>query len=422
MTSFEVFGLHEKLLAALAEQGYTTPTPIQAQAIPPILRGDDVIGIAQTGTGKTAAFVLPILHRIATQPKTLPRGTPRALVLVPTRELAMQVAQSVATYGKGLAVHSLAIYGGVSQGPQVHTLSKSISILIATPGRLLDLWRQKHVHLDAVEMIVLDEADRMLEMGFTQDLQQIVRELPRPHQTLLFSATLSEEVASLTHKYMQNPFRVAVTAQATTVGKITQIVHFVDSDKKLALLKRILVGKDVTRAIVFVRMKHVADKIVAKLAAEGVEASALHSDKTQAMRTQTLEDFRSGKVPVLLATDIAARGLDVDDISHVINYDLPKDAQTYVHRIGRTARAGAYGNAITFCNAEDRPMLLSIERLINVKLTIKEHKYHSHYAQVGGMMSTPKKTEAPARTGRGGGRSKITSNHNARQSKKWVQK
>lgn len=431
MDSFEDFHFITPIARAIQEANYSIPTPIQVQAIPHILAHHDVIGIAQTGTGKTAAFVFPILQHLIQHKKVTPRGTPRVLILAPTRELAAQIDESFRVYGKHAPIVSLALFGGVSQGPQVHALSKNIDVIIATPGRLLDLMRQRFVHIDAVEVFVLDEADRMLDMGFSDDIKLLAKELPHERQTLLFSATLSENIAALAHSYLRKPVSVTVTTEATTVAKTEQTVFFVDKEDKVALLRRILKGEHVKRAIVFVPMKHVADKIVAKLAAEGIAADALHSDKTQAMRTQTMNNFRAGKTRVLVATDIAARGIDVDDITHIINFDIPKDATTYVHRIGRTARAGAEGTAISFCSGEDKYNLLAIERLINKKLTVKEHKFHSVFAQNGGVMSTAKVVPVQARTGRGGGRfkgrskikpSKIKSNHVARHSKSWIQK
>lgn len=420
MESFAAFHFVPPILQAVQEAGYTTPTPIQTQAIPLILKGHDVSGIAQTGTGKTAAFVLPILNHIALHPKVLPKGTPRVLMLAPTRELAAQIDTCIRTYGKHLRVTSLAIFGGVAQGPQTHALSKSIDIIIATPGRLRDLMGQGFVHLGSIETLVLDEADRMLAMGFADDIKFLAQKTPHNRQTLLFSATFSGQIAVLANSYLRNPVKIAVTAEATTVGKTVQTVLFVDKEDKAKLLLRILAAEDVKRAIVFMRMKHTADKAAAKLIAAGIAADALHSDKTQTMRTEIVEKFRAGKLRVLVATDIAARGLDVDDVTHVINYDLPKDAETYVHRIGRTARAGAAGTAISFCSGEERNDLTAIERLIGKKLTVKEHKYSSTEAQNGGVIkSTAKNTLAPPRTGKGGGRAKL---HKARQTKGWKQK
>ena len=422
MESFADFHLIGPLAKALEESGYTKPTPIQEEAIPLILKRQDVVGIAQTGTGKTAAFVIPILQYLELHKKPSAKGTPRVIILVPTRELATQVGESVKTYGKHLGLTHTTIFGGVPQGPQEHALAKGIDVIIATPGRLLDLMRQRFVHANAVEVLVLDEADRMLEMGFAEDIKLIAKEVPEKRQTLLFSATMSPRIIALTHNYLTNPTRIAITPEATTVGKVKQSVLFVDKEDKIKLLLRLLENPDVHRALVFVRMKHTADKLVGKLVAEGMVSDALHSDRTQAMRTQILENFRAGKTRVLVATDIAARGLDVDGITHVFNFDLPKDPETYVHRIGRTARAGANGHAISFCSGDDRANLAAIEKLIAKTLTVKEHKFHSRYAQDGGVMkSTEKKTAVNARTGKGGGRSKLTSVHKARQAKGWRQ-
>ncbi len=422
MDSFSGFPFATPIADAIKEAGYTTPTPIQAQAIPEIVKGRDVIGIAQTGTGKTAAYVLPILQHLINHPKVPVRGSPRVLILVPTRELAQQVTESFHTYGKHLHFTYLALFGGVPQGPQTHALSKAVEVIVATPGRLMDLMRQRFVQVQSVELLVLDEADRMLDMGFADDIRLLASDLPDKRQTLLFSATMSTRIAALAHNFLTSPVKVTVSAENSTIGKIAQSVMFVDKEDKALLLKRVLDTDNVKRAIVFVPMKHVADRLVMKLAAEKVPAEALHSDKTQAMRTQIMNDFRAGKTRVLIATDIAARGIDVDDITHVINYDLPKDPETYVHRIGRTARAGAAGTAISFCSGEERSLLLAIEKLITKKLTVREHKYHSTFAQNGGVMSHAKPLNAAGQkaTGRGGG--KTNSNHLARKNKNWKQK
>jgi ATP-dependent RNA helicase RhlE len=415
MDSFSSFHFSAPIEQALQEKGYTKPTPIQVQAIPPILSGRDVIGIAQTGTGKTAAFALPILQLLSAGKKALPKGTPRVLVLAPTRELAHQIMDSFATYGKHLPFTSVVLYGGVSQGPQEHALSKGVDIVVATPGRLLDLMRQKFVQLEHVEVLVLDEADRMLEMGFQEDIKHLIRTIPHTRQTLLFSATLSPDIEGLAKSYLRNPVDVKITAQATTVEKTKQSVLFVDKEDKNKLLELLLQTSNFKRVIVFTLMKHVADKVVVKLNLAGIKADALHSDKTQAERARILQDFRSGALRVLVATDIAARGIDVDEVTHVINFDLPKQAETYVHRIGRTARAGAEGTALTFCTAQDRTQLKAIEALIGKKLTVREHKYHSVFAQNGGHVPQVKKP-VPKPSGRKG------RPHLARSKKDWKQK
>jgi len=424
MESFTELRLIGPIAQALDDVGYTKPTAIQAQAIPLILERKDVVGIAQTGTGKTAAFVIPLLQYLELRKKPAVKGHPRVLVLVPTRELATQVGESIKTYGAHTSITYTTIFGGVPQGPQEHALAKGIDIIVATPGRLLDLIRQRFVHTNAVETLVLDEADRMIDMGFVDDIKLIIKGVPEERQTLLFSATMSPRIVALTHNYLRNPTRVAVTPEATTVGKIKQVVYYIDKEDKTKLLLRLLANPDVKRAIVFVRMKHTADKVMAKLVQEKILADALHSDRTQAMRTRILNEFRAGAFRVLVATDIAARGLDVDGITHVVNYDLPKDPETYVHRIGRTGRAGASGHALSFCSGDDRDNLTAIEKLIKKEIPVKDHKFHSRYAQDGGVMmsSTKKKAVAPGKTGKGGGRSKLTSVHKARQSQGWKQK
>jgi ATP-dependent RNA helicase RhlE len=383
MDSFASFHLIAPLEKALQEQGHIKPTPVQAQAIPHILQGNDVIGIAQTGTGKTAAFALPILQYLATHKKTVAKGTPRVLVLVPTRELAMQIAETVRNYAKHLAITELVLYGGVSQEPQIQALSKSVDILIATPGRLFDLIQQKYVRLDAVEVLVLDEADRMLDLGFQQDIKYLMKKLSHARQSLLFSATMSNGIEALAKSYLRNPVNVTVTAQATTANKIKQSVLYVDREDKSLLLRNLLETDNFKRVLVFTQMKHMADKLAVKLRLAGISSDVLHSDKSQAARIETLEQFRAGKTRVLIATDVAARGIDVEGITHVINYDLPVQIETYVHRIGRTARAGAEGTALTFCCSADRDKLKEIELLIGKKLSIREHKYHSSLAQTG---------------------------------------
>ena len=367
---FSELGLAETLQRALAKREHTTPTPIQAQAIPEVLAGRDVLAIAQTGTGKTAAFALPILHRLAGANGGGRGRAPRALVLAPTRELAIQIADEFRAYGTHLQLRLAVIYGGVGQRPQVDALARGVDILVATPGRLLDLMGQRRVKLHRVEHLVLDEADRMLDMGFVRDVRRILVALPAVRQSLLFSATMPRDVARLASDFLRDPVRVAVTPQATPVERIKQCVFHVPSEGKRRLLADILVDPALSRVLVFARTKHRADRLATQLEKGGVAAEAMHGDKSQGARQQALERFRRGEARVLVATDIAARGIDVDDISHVINYELPNVPESYVHRIGRTARAGAGGIAYSFCDAGERESLGQIETLIRQRLTV----------------------------------------------------
>ena len=368
--TFASLGLAEPLCRALAAQNYQTPTPIQAQAIPMLLEGRDLLGIAQTGTGKTAAFALPILQRLsashdARQPKSV-----RALILAPTRELAVQIGDSFSTYGRHMHFKTEVILGGVSQGNQVKALAKGVDILVATPGRLLDLAQQKHVRLDHITHFVLDEADRMLDMGFIRDVRKIVAMLPKQRQSLLFSATMPKDVEDLANSLLRNPMRVEVTPQTVTVDLIEQHVMFADADGKRRLLLDLLADKALKRVIVFTRTKHRANRISDILDGAGIAADAIHGNKSQNARQRALERFRSGEARVLVATDIAARGIDIDDITHVINFELPNEPESYVHRIGRTARAGAKGIAISLCDATEMGFLRDIEKLTRKQLTV----------------------------------------------------
>ncbi|HYG86874.1 MAG TPA: DEAD/DEAH box helicase [Azospirillum sp.] len=370
MTSFSDLSLRSEIQAAIAAQGYETPTPIQAQAIPPALLGQDILGIAQTGTGKTAAFTLPILQRLSDNPAR--PGSARALILTPTRELAIQIGDSIRDYGAGLALRHAVIFGGVGQSPQVDALRRGLDILVATPGRLLDLMNQGHVHLDRLEVFVLDEADRMLDMGFIHDVRKVIAKLPKQRQTLFFSATMPKEITDLAARLLNDPVRVEVTPVATTAEKVDQRVIFVPAADKRHLLVDML-GKDASmdRVIVFTRTKHGANKVTEHLAKANISAAAIHGNKSQSARQTALEGFRAGTVRVLVATDIAARGIDVDGVSHVVNYELPNIPESYVHRIGRTARAGASGIAIAFCDhGEERIYLRDIEKLTRKPLTV----------------------------------------------------
>jgi len=367
---FEDLRLGEPLLLAVRTARYTHPTPIQAEAIPLVLAGRDVLGCAQTGTGKTAAFALPILQRLSDRsgPAKTPAGRVRSLVLCPTRELAQQIHDSFRTYGRHTSVRQTVVFGGVKQGAQVRALRNGSEVLIATPGRLLDLMAQGLVSVAGTEILVLDEADRMLDMGFLPDLRRILTHVPRRRQTLLFSATMPAPIRKLAGDILHDPVSVQVARVSPAAATVTHWVHHVEKSDKPALLMRLLVETSHTRALVFTRTKHGADKVVKQLRRAGVGAAALHGNKSQNARTRALAEFRSAQTPVLVATDIAARGLDVDEISHVINYDLTSEPETYVHRIGRTGRAGEAGVAVSFCTSQDHENLRAIEQLIREPL------------------------------------------------------
>ncbi len=370
---FSELGLADPLQRALEARNHVRPTPIQAAAIPELLAGRDVLGIAQTGTGKTAAFALPILHRLSRPARERDRGGPRgphALILAPTRELAIQIGEEFRAYARHLRLRQVVIFGGVSQKPQVGALARGVDIVVATPGRLLDLMGQRRLSLAAVEFLVLDEADRMLDMGFVHDVRRIVRTLPARRQSLLFSATMPREIARLSGEMLDDPVRIEVTPQATPIERVAQSVHHVAAADKLSLLTRILDDPALRRVILFTRTKHRANRVAERLARSGIAAEAIHGNKSQAARQRALKRFRDGEARVLVATDIAARGIDVDGITHVINYELPNEPESYVHRIGRTARAGAGGAAVAFCDAGERAYLRAIERLIRQRLTV----------------------------------------------------
>ena len=375
--SFSSLGLTETILRALRVRGYAAPTPIQQQAIPHLLAGRDLLGIAQTGTGKTAAFALPVLQQLAGARKRARPRTPRALALAPTRELAIQIHDDFRDYGAGLGLDQTVILGGVSQRPQVAALSRCIDIVVATPGRLLDLLEQGHVRLSRITHFILDEADRMLDMGFIHDVKKIIAKLPVRRHSLLFSATMPSDVASLAGEILHRPKRVEVTPAATTVDTVRQFVYFVNNADKPHLLRDLLNDHALSRVLVFSRTKHRANRVAQKISAGGVTADAIHGNKSQNARQAALERFRRGSSRVLVATDIAARGLDVDGISHVINFELPHEPESYVHRIGRTARAGAAGCALSFCDPGEVAQLRAIERLTRVDLeTVRDQPYH----------------------------------------------
>jgi ATP-dependent RNA helicase RhlE len=376
MTSFTNLHLNPKILAALEKKGYVTPTPIQLQAIPPLLEGKDILGIAQTGTGKTAAFALPILHNLAKSGISAKSGCVRALILTPTRELASQIAENIDAYGKDLNLRYALVYGGVSDRAQITQLQRGVDILIATPGRLLDLTNQGHIRFMQVEVLVLDEADRMLDMGFVNDIKKVIAKITSKRQTLFFSATMPKAISELADSILTNPIRIEVTPQSTTVERIDQKIYFVEKHDKLALLRHILKQENATSVIIFSRTKHGADDIEDYLLRNRISVAAIHGDKDQEQREKSLNKFREGKIQVLVATDVAARGIDIPAISHVINYDIPSDPESYVHRIGRTARAGRQGVAISFGDPHDDTLLRAVEKAINYKIPVDDsHPY-----------------------------------------------
>lgn len=378
MTEFAGLELAQPILRAITDEGYTTPTPIQLKSIPPLLAGRDLLGVAQTGTGKTAAFTLPLLQRLADSGSRPKSRQPRALILAPTRELAAQIGDSVRCYGQHLRLRSTVVFGGTSIRPQIKALSHGVDVLVATPGRLLDLMNQRHLRLDSIETFILDEADRMLDMGFIPDVRKITAALPKRRQTLLFSATMPKSVQGLADGMLRDPVRVEVAPTATTVEKVAQHVLFVAKDKKRALLSQLLKDSSIARVLIFTRTKHGADRVVHHLQQSGVRADAIHGNKTQNARERALKGFRGGRTRALVATDIAARGIDVDGVTHVINFDLPNEPESYVHRIGRTARAGAGGIALSFCDHEERAYLRGIEKTIRQSVpVIEDHPFHA---------------------------------------------
>jgi ATP-dependent RNA helicase RhlE len=368
LNDFHGFGLAAPLTLALAKLGYAHPTPIQAQAIPPLMKGRDLIGIAQTGTGKTAAFALPILNRLATDRRRAPRGGARVLVLCPTRELASQVAQSFRDLSEGLALKIATVFGGAPYGAQVRALDAGLDVLVATPGRLVDHLDARVASLGEVEFLVLDEVDRMLDLGFIKPIRRIVRDLPKRRQNLFFSATMPADIRVLAGELLHDPIEVAVTPAAKTADRVEHSVVFVEAAKKRDLLVELLDDADLSRVLVFTRTKHGADRVARALDEAGVDSSAIHGNKSQGQRERALGAFRSGETRVLVATDIAARGIDIDGVTHVVNFELPEVAETYVHRIGRTARAGNAGQAISLCDQGERDFLRAIERLTRLNL------------------------------------------------------
>ncbi|PSN16786.1 ATP-dependent RNA helicase RhlE [filamentous cyanobacterium CCT1] len=366
--TFEQLGLAAGLLRAVADQGYTSPTPIQEKAIPAILDGQDILASAQTGTGKTAGFTLPMLQRLA-ETKTTGRRMPRALILTPTRELAAQVGDSVTTYGKHLPFRAAMIYGGVSFGGQIRQLRQGVDILIATPGRLLDHVGQGTIDLSAVEILVLDECDRMLDMGFIHDIRKIMGRLPDERQTLMFSATFSKPIQQLAHTLLKSPVQIEVAPRNTTAERVEQVVHPVDRHRKRELLSHMIGFHNWEQVLVFTRTKHGANRLAEQLAKDGLKTAAIHGNKTQAARARALKDFKQGRVRVLVATDVASRGIDIDQLPYVVNFELPNVPEDYVHRIGRTGRAGNEGRAVSLISDDELPLLMGIERLLKQSIT-----------------------------------------------------
>lgn len=372
-TNFQDLGLIEPLLKAIQEEGYTTPTPIQAESIPIVLQGKDLLGCAQTGTGKTAAFTLPILQLLVKSKTQERRKKIRSLIVTPTRELAIQIGESFNAYGRHTGLNCTVIFGGVGQGPQVTALKNGVDVVIATPGRLLDLMNQGHLNIREVEIFVLDEADRMLDMGFVHDVKKLLAVLPKKRQSLFFSATMPPEIVSLANTILFHPLKVSVTPVSSTVDIIVQSVYFVDKVNKNDLLIEILKNTAIKTALVFTRTKHGADKVVNLLLKNNIKAEAIHGNKAQNARQRALTNFKAQTTRVLVATDIAARGIDVDELAYVVNYEIPNIPETYVHRIGRTGRAGAGGTSISFCDAEERAFLKDIEKLIAKKVPVIEN-------------------------------------------------
>ncbi|MBO1079055.1 DEAD/DEAH box helicase [Roseomonas haemaphysalidis] len=398
MTDFASLGLAEPILRALTQEGYTTPTPIQAQAIPHVLAGRDLLGIAQTGTGKTAAFALPILHHLADRKAPAPRGGCRVLILSPTRELASQIHDNVKAYGRFLGLTTAVVFGGVGARPQIQALSRGVDILVATPGRLQDHVQSGYAKLQGVEVLVLDEADQMLDRGFWPAVKRLSSVMSKNRQTLFFSATMPTEIAKLAGEMLKDPAKVSVTPVATTAERVEQKLIYVDASQKRVLLSEMLRTPGMGRALVFARTKHGADRVAKNLNADGINAHAIHGDRSQGQRERALQDFRTGRASILVATDIASRGIDVDGVTHVFQFDLPDTPEAYVHRIGRTARAGASGEAITFCAPDEIVKLRAVEKLIAMQIPSEDRLSDAGRAEAA--RGVPKK--AQQQRGRGG--------------------
>jgi ATP-dependent RNA helicase RhlE len=401
--SFEKLNLIEPILSALKKEGYTTPTPIQEQAIPILLEGNDLLGCAQTGTGKTAAFAIPILQLLTQNPgHTGNKRAIRSLIVTPTRELAIQIGESFASYGRNLNLRHTVIFGGVNQFSQVNALKAGIDILICTPGRLLDLVQQRHVNLSHIQMFVLDEADRMLDMGFVNDVKRIIKLIPERRQSLFFSATMPKTIQELANSILTTPKKVEVTPVSSTAEKIEQAIYFVDQAKKNDLLVHVLQDKSIKSALVFTRTKHGADKVVKLLQKHSIKAEAIHGNKSQNHRQRALSNFKGGHTRVLVATDIAARGIDIDELAFVVNFEIPNIPETYVHRIGRTGRAGAEGKAISFCDIEERAYLRDIQKLIGLEIpVVNEHPFPAENKPAPGVAQKPQGKKPFSRSGGG---------------------
>jgi ATP-dependent RNA helicase RhlE len=417
--TFEKLGLSEELLRSVRDTGYTKPTPIQAQAIPAILEGSDVMAAAQTGTGKTAGFTLPLLQLLSDKPP-VKNNRARALVLTPTRELAAQVQESVFTYGKHLQLRSAVVFGGVKINPQMMKLRRGVDVLVATPGRLLDLFQQRAINFNDIEILVLDEADRMLDMGFIHDIKKIMALLPKQRQTLMFSATFSQEIRQLAKGIINNPVEIDVAPRNSTVDTISQKIHPVDKARKVELLSHLIRKDNWYQVLVFSRTKHGSDKLVKRLSRDNIHAAAIHGNKSQSQRTKALDGFKKNKIQILVATDIAARGIDIDQLSHVVNFDLPNVPEDYVHRIGRTGRAGASGQAISLVCADEIKQLQDIERLIKNKIEREEienfEPVHNVPESVSGKSSRNKQRANPNKnkTSNFKGKRKASSEQNSR--------
>jgi ATP-dependent RNA helicase RhlE len=402
VTTFKDLQLIEPLQRALAEQNYVEPTPIQLMAIPPLLEGRDVLGCAQTGTGKTAAFSLPVLQHMAQSPSTRGRTQIRCLVLTPTRELAAQIGESLKAYGRFLKSRHLVIYGGVNENPQIKALRSGVDILVATPGRLLDLTNRGFIDLSHVDFFVLDEADRMLDMGFVHDVRRVMKELPAKRQNLLFSATLPQAIIKLAGSFLHDPIHVEVNPESTTVERIEQTIMYVDRPDKQKLLRWIVEEDEVEKGIVFTRTKHGANRLSQQLEKSHIRCAAIHGNKSQGARNRALAGFKNGEITLLIATDLASRGIDIDDVSHVFNYDLPNEPESYVHRIGRTARAGKSGVAISFCDPTEGEYLWNIEKLIGMKVPVDDdHDWHCKAAVLVPGVRPPKAPKPQQNRGRG---------------------
>jgi ATP-dependent RNA helicase RhlE len=397
MSGFDQFKLHASLVEAIEEMGYEEPTPIQEESIPTLISGRDLLGIAQTGTGKTASFALPILHRFASKKMKPKAHNVRALILSPTRELSSQINESFRSYGSKLDIFSGVIFGGVGKKGQITMLSKGCEVLVATPGRLLDLMNEGFVKFDQLEVFVLDEADRMLDMGFIHDIKKVIKALPEKRQTMLFSATMPKTIESLADGLLKSPKRVEIAPQVTTVEKINQKVYMVERTNKYKLLKHVVKAESIESGVVFARTKHGADRVAKFLERANISAVSIHGDKSQSARERALKNFKQGKYKILVATDIAARGIDIDSVTHVINFNLPEDVESYVHRIGRTARAGREGSSLTFCEATELKLLKNVEKFIKMQIPVEaNHEFHVTHTKETVALEEKKKKEARA--------------------------